>query len=271
MSIASFASKKGGPGKTFGATTAAAYCSLFGPTLLIDATTQMDSTDRMVRKNNIEVRPENELQQVFRGLEVTPLNIGKNLDLIAGSKSLQEVKQEISKRNNRATIFKRWVRANKIRDFYKYVIVDSHNDFEVITQNMLIASDIVFGITGPSPDEIKGLADLMDDIDKNQKDPDYFDSNDEPELRADVYLVANRVKHNTNLSHELVNLMRESDNFVGAFPHREIAIEAAAQNATIFDLENQKKYQDESHRQYFKTMRETLENIRAVLDKYNDN
>lgn len=262
MKVITFNNLKGGDGKTNGATHCAKYLSQFGRTLLIDGDSQANASQRF----SSHYRDENLLTNIFRKQAVTPLTVAENLDVIAGSPSLRDVESELYSKNNKELLFRNWLKRNHLEKHYEYMVIDTHNDTGNITTNLFLASDIIIGVASPSADSFKALLNLENYIEELRED--FIDFNTgESNVTAQLYFLGNKVEHNTASSREFkeVILKNEKKQWLGYLEKREIFNEAALKGTTIFQLLDEKKYQDHRFKQFAQRTLAVFETIYEKL------
>ncbi|MFZ7302330.1 ParA family protein, partial [Enterococcus gallinarum] len=76
--------------------------------------------------------------------------VREQLDLVAGTAELELVNTELIQRINNTLIFSSYLRQFDTFKKYAYVVIDTRNDSNIITNNMLAASDLVLGVSDPS-------------------------------------------------------------------------------------------------------------------------
>lgn len=275
MKVITTNNQKGGEGKTFGAVTLAKFLSFYGRTLLVDADGSGNATLQMTTKVNEDGHPisiateESKLERVFRGEKVIPLTVDENLDMLTSDRGLNQVRKEQSTLRYTDETFRKWTKRNKLKNVYDYIVIDTHNDLEDITTNMLLTSDIVLGITTPSKYGTTGLMELINHVNQLKENSNLVDDEGDPIMTAEIYFVGNMVEYNTEVSRQFVKDIMASDMCLGYFHHRNIINEATLNNTTIFDetFLDKKKYKTESFKDFFKEVADLLVKIKKTLDQ----
>lgn len=255
--------KKGGTGKTSVSCMLAVYLSRFGQTCLIDSDESGNATKRFTE----EIEEEAELTRLFRRQEVIPMLIRENLDLVAGTPELELVNAELLQRMNNTLIFSSYLRQYDTFENYDYVVIDTRNDSNIITNNMLTASDLVLGVSDPSADGFEALLGLESHIEYLRKElVDVFTG--KSYVRATVRFIGNQISHNTDVSRQFKQLIATNATFLGYFQNRTAFDEASLQRVSLLDLFEQEKYQQKKYQEFKKQTYEMLERIKKCVDAF---
>ncbi|MBO1137332.1 ParA family protein [Enterococcus faecalis] len=253
--------KKGGTGKTSVSCMLAVYFSKFGKTCLIDS----DESGNATRRFTEEIKEQAELTRLFRRQEVIPMFVKENLDLLAGTAELELVNAELIQRMNNTLIFSSYLRKYDTFKNYDYVVIDTRNDSNIITNNMLAASDLVLGVSDPSADGFEALLGLKTHIDYLQKElVDVFTG--KSYVRATVRFVGNQIAHNTDVSRQFKELIATNKTFLGYFQDRTAFDEASLQRISLLDLLEQEKYQQKKYQEFKKQTYMLLKEIKKCVD-----
>ena len=82
-------------------------------------------------------------------------------------------------------------------------------------------------------------------------------------VTAELYLVGNRIKHNTESSRRFVQELEEFDNYLTSFKEKELFIRATVKRTSVDNLmklkENQRIEHIEFYNQYQKSFKKFLE------------
>ena len=217
MKIICSAANKGGVGKTTFVYNLAAYLRRNYRVLLIDFDDSCNLTNRygsFQDKNQTVV-------SLFDYGTVVPIQVEKNLDLIAGHKEVEQLKERLVSRSRRECIFGKWLAQNEewLEKMYDYVLIDTENDEGILTQNALIVSDLVVGIAEAGKDSFLALLNLKNFVSELNED---FQTN------AQVTFVANKIHLKENASLELLETLVGFSGYVGYLPHRTVLAEDKA-------------------------------------------
>lgn len=254
--------KKGGTGKTSVSCMLAVYLSMFGNTCLIDADESGNATKRFT--STIEEKAI--FARLFRKQELFPMAVREGLDVVCGTPELEEVNTELVSRLNNTLVFAGYVRQYETFENYEYVVIDTRNDSNLITNNLLVASDLIIGVSDPSSDGFEALMNLEEHVSWLANElRDLFTG--ESYVRAEVMFVGNKVAHNTDVSRQFKQVMGEIPTFLGYFQDRTAFDEAGLQRKTVLDLFDEAKYQQEKYRMFREETLRVLEAIKAKVDR----
>ena len=234
MSILTVNIGKGGTGKTTFVFTYGSQLALMEnkKTLLIDADESMNLSTRF----KIEVKPENRIDRIFskEKLEIKPIELSNNLDLIAGSSKVEELNKELLLRSNNQLIMAMWFADNYdwLKE-YDYIIIDTHNDNQFVTQNAFVISDLVLGVSDPSKDGFEALMKLRTNLDILKSD--VINPIDRVSyVKAAYRFIGNYVPYNTSSAKEFISSLSEDPEYLGFIHRREILNQAnIAQHSII--------------------------------------
>lgn len=278
MKVVTITSLKGGVGKSAIATLLADYLAYYGRVLLIDANRQGDTTKRFVHQENEEGNivnissEENLFENIFRKKPVIPLTVKDNLDLLVATKSLKEVEDHIEHKERRnPQIFRRWLKRSKLSDYYDYVVIDTHNSEGVLLDNFYLASDLLIAVAGSGRDEMDGAIGVYNRAEALKNDDNLVNDEDEPIMKAKIVFVGNLLEtgggsHGITATNEYLEQTKDNELFITNIWKRNIFRDASAENKTVFDIMKRSKYRDESYKNYFAKLQESLEIIKNNID-----
>ncbi|MGM0231277.1 hypothetical protein IGJ28_003369 [Enterococcus sp. AZ091] len=253
--------KKGGTGKTSISCLLAVYLSMFGNTCLIDA----DESGNATKRFTSEIQEAAKLSRLFRKQAVFPMAVRDNLALVCGSPELEQVNTELVSRLNNTLVFASYLRQHTTFDDYAYVVIDTRNDSNLTTNNMLVGSDLILGVSDPSADGFEALMNLDEHVSFLAEElRDLFTG--ESYVRAKVLFVGNKVAHNTDVSRQFKQVIAETPQFLGYFQDRTAFDEAGLQQKTVLDLFEEVKYQQEKYRSFREETVQVLEAIKTMID-----
>lgn len=134
------------------------------------------------------------------------ININDNLDLIAGTLDLAGIEASLVNVMSREMILKDVIERVESKYKYDYIIIDCSPSLGMLTINALTASDSVLIPVTPEYLSAKGLALLINSINKIKKRIN-------PEIVIDGVLIT-MIDKRTNLSKEMVKVLNQSIDFV---------------------------------------------------------
>lgn len=255
--------KKGGVGKTAIARLIADYLATSAKTCLIDADESSNTTKRTTvdRSHNSQA----ELENIFQKKVVVPVNIQENLDLVLGTASLEHVNVDLASKFNNTIKFLAYLKKQPTFSEYEYLVIDTRNDTNIITNNMLVASDLVLGVCdtcADSYDEWLNLLDHMADL----KEEVINDMTEESYVHAKVKFVGNKVSPKTNVSKQFKEVMAEDEDCLGYIENRAVFDEAILLRKSLLDYIVNKPNQDESYKKFVANTLALLSEIKACVD-----
>lgn len=267
MKIISFNVKAGGVGKsTLCFNTAFLLAEKRKRVLVLGTDTNMNVTKRFVgyyaRKYGLsqeqllsEIKPENTVEMLFQSLPFTPIKITENIDLIAETTTLYDLKDIIES----SLIYWYWDNEKYLTSNYDYILIDTHNDDQKPTRATFAVSDIVAAVideTNKTHDVMPAMRQTLTEIkDKNR------DRNGSL-VNAKIVLLGNRLSTKTTLGkkmrNELNKLMREEpDACVGYIDERQ-SVKNAEEVYLPFTEYKKKEKLDASLERFYRETERTL-------------
>ncbi len=258
--------EKGGTGKSSTIYNVAEKVSKTASVLLIDQDKSGNLTDRYSKYDYGLMKDENKISNLYKGKNLEPIHIHKNLDLLAGGHELADMEDFIrDKPNNRLILFSWFVKNIEVlQKKYDYILIDTHNDTSLITQNAWAVSDIILGVSDPSMDGFKALLKLGRDIDTLRKELVEVRTG-ESYLIADYYFIGNKVKHNTNSSKEFLEIISKEPNYLGYIPDKELINTANLEMIPLVEYSENKELYNK-HKNFFN---QTWKVYDTILNKLN--
>lgn len=271
MRIGSVNIEKGGTGKTTTVYNKGEYLAQTNRVLLIDKDKSCNLSNRYLKSERYDlglIRPENKIGNLYTSGEVNPVNIHSNLDLIVGSSNLEEIEKKITlKPNNRLILFA-WIRDNyeELSSKYDYILIDTHNDTSIITQNAWAVSDVIFGVSDPSMDGFLALQKLEYDIQSLKKELIEVITK-QSYVSAEFKFVGNKIEHNTNSSREFLEMVGSEKNYLGSFQKKELLNSSNLEMIPIVEIaEDPKIYA--KHKDFFNHTFKLYELMKSTLDNH---
>lgn len=226
---------KGGTGKTTVACNLADYLAntLNKKTLVIDGDRSRNTTDffRVKGKSNIA--------DIFLNKEVEFTKVSENLDIIEGSSIFEDDSLKLQSKQNNSMILYMWFADNFYRlKNYDYIIIDTHNDSSLATINCLAVADVIIAVSEPSTNSYKGwkkLELLMEELKSTVIDV----VTRKTYIRAEHYLLANRVKVNEIESRNFLEVAEKEDRYIGMIQERAILNRTSSEGKGIFQVKEE--------------------------------
>lgn len=265
MKIITFAAIKGGVGKTtlsynFGEWLAKQDKHV----LLVDADSQCSLSQTYgiynTKQNIADIFESNNNRAQDLIIQQTP-----TLSILPGSVHLDSTEFSLETRTNKELIMYMWLWDNY--DYLKkfdYVIIDCHPDFSIVTQNMIVVSDIVYSPIEPgqysynAKDMINARMDLFK---KQLVDPKPSkDGKRESYVTAKLYFIGNRIKPNTKSSHDFVAEMNKDKQTAVLIPEKELLNKSTLFQEPLVNMQNDHKLV-QKNKQFFKELFESFEKM----------
>ncbi|MBC1920341.1 ParA family protein [Listeria booriae] len=269
VKIATVNIEKGGTGKTSQTFNLGEYAAKKRnkKVLLIDQDKSGNLSNRYSEYDVGLIRDENKIDNLYKGENIKPLYIHENLDLLVAGSDLHEIDNFIQDKHNNRLILFRWVTKNyeELAEKYDYILIDTHNDTTLVTQNAWAVADIVIGVSDPSMDGYEALLKLGNDIEKLKKDLVEVISGNSY-MVADYYILGNKVKHNTNTSREFRDIIEQEANYLGYIQDKELINTGNLEKTPIVEYaEDEKTFR--THKEFFTSTFSVYDKILNILDE----
>ncbi|WP_035191434.1 ParA family protein [Ligilactobacillus equi] len=264
MKIITFAAIKGGVGKT---TLAFNYgewlASQDKHVLFIDLDHQCNLTQTYDIYDSTDT-----VGNIFLGQgNVKVHQINEHISLIAGDMHLDDVERSIENKTNKNMLLYMWLYDNYDRldlDQYDYVILDSHPDFSTATKNAVIISHAILSPITPSEHGYNAKFNLEERInDLRTEAIDY--ASRKSYVTAQLYFVANMIKHNTRSSKELLEALNDEDDVLALVPEKELFNRTTLDKVSLPEMKQDHKLYLRQ-RAFFDDMDNIFTKITAVVE-----
>lgn len=261
---------KGGVGKTTLAFNGAYYLKEHDKrVLLIDLDPSTNLTYRFPKAVDVEF--EHTVEAFFKGEKApVPVTVAEGIDLIAGHAGLPLLHTEIEQGMQRRYLLA-WYYQNlpTLKETYDYILIDTHNDHSVITNNALVIADKVLAIANVDADAMGKLAVEEKHIEHLKKMEVDFTTG-QSFVNAQVVKVGNKIKKGSearaddrNFAFAFEQLMAKDTSFLGYFYESGQMAKAKTENKTIFHLKNDPRYQQNCHKANYEHTEKLFEKIFA--------
>lgn len=271
---------KGGVGKTTIIYNCAYFLTMLKAkkVLIADFDFQMNLTNRFIPVNQrkILIKPENDVLNFFKdGTIPEPILVDDNLWLIPGNPKLEELLDDVKNGKQRNYLLQ-WYYSNleKLSEQYDYILFDTHNDHNMITDNILAVSDKVIAIADVDGDSMSMLADEVNHINRLKKlivNP----VTGESFVNTKVVKIGNKIiadaaknphTSNANIDHrEFVkafnHMMELDESFLGYFWERGPLAKAKTENKSMFQLKDDPRYNKKNNVEFYKYSEDLFEKI----------
>ena len=192
--------------------------------------------------------------------------VHENIDLISYDSELDSkediLKEEYIKSNDKYFLLAQWLFNNKdTLSKYDFIIIDTHNDFDILTKNAIAVSDVVIAPDRPS---------VTNDFNKINMELRFQnfketlrDNNGESFISARFYTVGNMVERNRKRHRQFLNDLKQKESYLTWFPNKELFINASL---TIQSMETLIKEEgNRNHDWYYDRYLEAMSSIENVL------
>lgn len=192
--------------------------------------------------------------------------ITDNVDLIAGFNRLHDVQEDIARSEQKTMMLFMWLDDNYQAlnlSQYDYIVIDTHNDFATATKNAVAVSHVMFAPVIP--------VDFSDSITIEARLDEFRSEIIDYRTRkslitTDLKLIGNMIKHNTSNSHQFKEHIKNNENFIAAFPFKEIFNKSIQNKKPISELITDPKTQ--SDKEFKKTFDENMNKMYEVVKQY---
>lgn len=204
---------------------------------------------------------------ILRGSgDVKVHQITENIDLIAGFNRLHDVQEDISTSEKKTMMLYMWLEDNYEAlnlGKYDFIIIDTHNDFGTATKNAVAVSHVMFAPVIPV--DFSDSITIKERLEEFRSDVIDFRTR-ESYITADLRLVGNMIKHNTSNSHQFKEHIANNDDYVAAFPFKEIFNKSIQDKKPISELLAHPKNQRD--REFKKLFDENMNKMYEVAKQY---
>lgn len=264
--------QKGGPGKSTVLINVAKYAAFEKNkrVLFIDGDQSCNATLMLYKAKN-EVFQENLLtdntvQEILNdnGDNVKVHTINENIDLIAGYSELDKVQSALDWSNDKFKYLKlySWVMNNsEFLNQYDYVLIDTHNGFDLFQKNAVAVSDVVI-----VPDKRDSVTDLtkasmkfrIEDFKSEVKD----NETGETLINPRIYKIANNININDIDDKKYLKDLEKENDFLTWIPSKKAFAKSVEINMSMYDILKKNglsKYDVKFYKRYKKAMKAILE------------
>ncbi|HEO2785649.1 TPA: ParA family protein, partial [Streptococcus agalactiae] len=153
---------------------------------------------------------------------------------------------------------------------YDYVLIDCHPDFSTATKNAIAVSHSIISPLIPSEFGYNAKYNLEKRMEMYRRDVIDYRTR-ESYITAELFFLANMIKHNTNSSKNLLKSLenevkeRGKNDLIGVVPDKELFNHSTIDKISISDMALDEKMYN-LHKKFFKKIEETFSN---VYDKIN--
>lgn len=257
--------KKGGVGKTTITFNGAFYLAVKKNkrVLLIDLDDSCNLTKRFIDYYEEPIPEISTVKALFSDVVPVPLRLTDHLSIIAGYDHLNELTKEVEAGKGRGYLLSWYYsQLDFIEANYDYILIDTHNDFSIFTNNAIAVSDVVLAIADIDEDAIEKLK--LEERQITQLTKDFINPmTNQSFVNTRLIKVGNKVVKNTSDSQAFKRafeaMMKRDNQFLGYFEGRSLFGKTKTTRQPLTSLEE--THQTPSYRQFFKNTWELFDKI----------
>lgn len=184
---------------------------------------------------SFSVTGDSTVENIFNKKSVDIYSAEKNIDIIKGSKELEDDALGLITRQNNCMIMFLWIADNiEVLKEYDYMIIDTHNDASLVTFNFLAVADIVLGVSEPSRNGYRAWLELGKTLEYLKKE--LFDVRTrESYVTAVPYLLGNKIEHIGNTSKQFIEIAEKEENYIGSIQKKELLAKSLLDDIGVFE------------------------------------
>lgn len=184
--------------------------------------------------------------------EVCMIKIDEYSSILPGYMRLDEVEKSITTKSNKDMLLYMWLEDNYHKlnlEEFDFIIIDTHPDFSTITKNAVVVSHSIFSPITPSEHSFSSRDNLLERFNEFKNEMIDFKTR-ESYVTANLYFIANMVKHNTKSSIEFKKVLHKIDDIIAVFPHKELFNNSTLEKKSITDMALDKTFY-KKHEKFF--------------------
>lgn len=198
--------------------------------------------------------------------ELPPLKyheVHENIDLIAFDSNLNEKIKLLNGTEGQSHILIQWLMQNKqLLSEYDYIIIDTHNDFELFTKNAVSISDIVLAPLDPAENDEFVSTRMEYEFQKFKKQlVDPFTG--KSYVKASLYTIGNKIMHNHSDHQQFLTRLMQRDDYLTWIPHKSLFVKASKEIKTMEDMIGRNR---KVHEKFYNQYKEAMKKIEEVIN-----
>ncbi|MCG2076193.1 ParA family protein [Staphylococcus epidermidis] len=190
--------------------------------------------------------------------------IHDNIDLVAYDSDIHNRCKYIRDEANNRYILIMWLQNEKLLKAYDYILIDTHNDFDLFTQNAIAVSDIVLAPLDPSDNVQEIVSTRMDYEFAKLKKQLIHPFTGKPFIKANMYTVGNKIMHNFGTHQEFLTQLQQRDDYLTYFPHKALFAKAAKEVKTFEEMMKENKG---NHEKFYEKYQNAMETIYQAINE----
>lgn len=172
---------------------------------------------------------------IFENKEIQFEKVSENLFFIRGSENLKDRYLDLYSKHNNRLVFYMWLADNLERlSEFDYIVVDTHNNKDLVTLNFLAVADIVLGVSDPSRNGLRAWLELEETIDELTVELVEARTR-ESYVNAKAYLIANRIEHIGNSSKNFLEIAELQKSYLGMIQKKELLAKSLMEDTSVFE------------------------------------
>lgn len=190
-------------------------------------------------------------------------NVHPNIDLISYDSKLDDKEDDLNRKDGKYYILIKWILNNKEwLSNYDYILIDTHNDFDIFAKNAIAISDVVLAPDKPAPTRQFSEVDMEYRFNKFKNDlVEPITGNSY--IRAKLYKVGNMVERNKKRHQQFLDNLKQENGYLTWFPNRELFVNATLNTKSMSQLIEEDK--GRNHKDYYEKYLEAMNQIENIL------
>lgn len=203
-----------------------------------------------------------EKKQLFQQDVSMIYEIDENISFIPGNPNLTEKYLKLNENVQKGKLMSRWIATNYkiLNENFDYIIIDTHNDESLVTQDFYVASDMILAIANPAGNSVRAYFQLINLL--NEMEDEYYNTETgESLVEAKIYLIGNNVSHIGSTSRTFNEEIQDIDDLIGVIPKKEVLDSSLNINEDIFTQYDKMSNAEKHRNQAF------YDNINQIFEK----
>ena len=195
--------------------------------------------------------------------------INDYISFIPGNPNLTEKYLKMNENIQKGKLMYRWIAANYdlLEANFDYIIIDTHNDESLITQDFYVVSDLIIAVANPAGNSVRAYFQLQNLL-LNMQEEYYHADTGESLVDAKVYLLGNNVSHIGSTSRIFNEEIQQVDSLIGIIPKKELLDSSLNINEDIFtQYEEMSNGERNKHQAFYDQINNVFQKIIDLAEK----